>query len=142
MTATSQAPDPGKSAKPASVAAAPGPARPPWFSSSLQPRKRFISRFRRAAKYAFSLVVVTLAIGMLGYHALEGMPWLDAFHQAAMLLSGMGPVVDVKTTAGKIFDGVYALFCGVIMLAATGLMFAPVLHRLLHRFHLEDASGR
>ncbi len=101
-----------------------------------------MSRITRAAKYAFSLVVVTLAIGMVGYHALEGLAWLDAFHQAAMLLSGMGPVVDVKTTAGKVFDGVYALFCGVILLAATGLMFAPVLHRLLHRFHIEDAAGR
>lgn len=144
MTAGSHEPGPGnpESVAAASAAAVPRPARPPWFSPSLQPRKRFISRFRRAAKYAVSLVAVTLAVGMVGYHAIEGMPWLDAFHQAAMLLSGMGPVVDVKTTAGKIFDGVYALFCGVILLAATGLMFAPVLHRLLHRFHLEDASGR
>ncbi|HEV2221059.1 MAG TPA: hypothetical protein VGV08_10940 [Casimicrobiaceae bacterium] len=122
--------------------AAQGHVAPPWFAPALPPRKQFISRVRRAAKYAFSLVVATLAIGMVGYHALEGLSWLDAFHQAAMLLSGMGPVVDVKTTAGKVFDGVYALFCGVILLAATGLMFAPVLHRLLHRFHIEDAAGR
>jgi len=79
---------------------------------------------------------------MIGYRLLEQMSWLDAFHQAAMLLSGMGPVVEVKSTAGKLFDGIYALFCGVILLASTGLLFAPVLHRILHRFHLEDARER
>ncbi|MHB8495743.1 MAG: hypothetical protein ACYC9Z_16660 [Casimicrobiaceae bacterium] len=144
MTTMQRGPKPDKVAAQAkrSGAAAPGHSTPPWFAPALPPRKQFISRVRRAAKYAFSLVVVTLAIGMVGYHALEGLPWLDAFHQAAMLLSGMGPVVDVKTTAGKLFDGVYALFCGVILLAATGLLFAPVLHRLLHRFHIEDAAGR
>jgi len=77
-------------------------------------------------------------VGIIGYRLLEDLSWLDAFHQAAMLLSGMGPVVDMKTAAGKVFDGVYALFCGVILLASTGLLFAPVIHRLLHRFHIED----
>ena len=61
---------------------------------------------------------------------------------SALLLSGMGPVVDIKSTAGKLFDSIYALFCGVILLASTGLMFAPVIHRLLHRFHIEDARDR
>jgi hypothetical protein len=79
---------------------------------------------------------------MIGYRGLEHMSWLDAFHQSALLLSGMGPVVDIRSTAGKIFDGFYALFCGVILLASTGLMFAPVIHRILHRFHLEDARDR
>ncbi|MGE5088135.1 MAG: hypothetical protein ACM3QY_03330 [Candidatus Levyibacteriota bacterium] len=142
MSTGPRAPGAGASAAAATGAAASDHAAGPWFSPSLPPRRRFLSRVRRAARYALSLVAVTLAIGMVGYHALEGLTWLDAFHQAAMLLSGMGPVVGVKTTAGKLFDGVYALFCGVILLAATGLMFAPVLHRLLHRFHIEDASGR
>ena len=112
------------------------------FSGTLASRAIFLSRFRRAATYAFALVVATLAIGMIGYRALEGLSWLDAFHQSALLLSGMGPVVDIKSTGGKIFDGIYALFCGVVLLASTGLMFAPVIHRLLHRFHLEDARER
>ena len=142
MSAASRQPSPGQTAETGSGVTASGHAPGPWFAPALPPRKKFISRVRRAAKYALSLVVATLAIGMVGYHALEGLGWLDAFHQAAMLLSGMGPVVDVKTEAGKIFDSVYALFCGVVLLAATGLMFAPVLHRLLHRFHIEDASGR
>jgi hypothetical protein len=108
----------------------------------LAPRKVFLDRVRRAASWAALLVAVTLGIGIVGYRALEHMSWLDAFHQSALLLSGMGPVVDIKSTAGKLFDSVYALFCGVILLAATGLMFTPVIHRLLHRFHLEDAGER
>ena len=106
---------------------------------ALAPRTVFYARFRRTAMYALALVGATLAIGMLGYRALEHMSWLDAFHQAAMLMSGMGPVVEIRSTAGKIFDGVYALFCGVILLASTGLLFAPVIHRILHKFHVEDA---
>ncbi|HSQ80646.1 MAG TPA: hypothetical protein VLU54_05820 [Casimicrobiaceae bacterium] len=142
MSAASRQPSPEKTAETGSGVTTSGHAAGAWFAPSLPPRRKFISRVRRAAKYALSLVVATLAIGMIGYHVLEGLTWLDAFHQAAMLLSGMGPVVVVRTEAGKIFDGVYALFCGVILLAATGLMFAPVLHRVLHRFHIEDSSGR
>ena len=110
-------------------------------AGGLAPRSIFLTRVRRAAGYAFALVAVTLGIGMIGYRVFENLSWLDAFHQAAMLLSGMGPVADVKSTAGKIFDGIYALFCGVVLLASTGLLFAPVIHRVLHRFHLEDARG-
>jgi hypothetical protein len=108
----------------------------------LASRDVFLHRVRRATSYALALVTITLAIGMVGYHALERMSWLDAFHQSALLLSGMGPVVDIKSSAGKLFDGIYALFCGVVLLAATGLMFTPVIHRLLHRFHIEDARER
>jgi hypothetical protein len=117
-------------------APAQGASRPRAYE--LAPRTVFYSRFRRGAMYALALVGATLAIGMLGYRALEHMSWLDAFHQAAMLMSGMGPVVEIRSTAGKIFDGVYALFCGVILLASTGLLFAPVIHRILHKFHIED----
>ena len=108
----------------------------------LASRRRFLTRVRRAGTYAFALIALTLGIGMVGYHELASLSWLDAFHQAALLLSGMGPVADLYTTAGKIFDGVYALFCGVILLVATGLLFAPVIHRILHRFHIEDAGER
>ncbi|MBS0325475.1 MAG: hypothetical protein JSS46_02880 [Proteobacteria bacterium] len=115
---------------------------PSWFAPPTPTRGYFGARVLRGARYAATIVACALAIGMLGYHAIEGMSWLDAFHQAAMLLSGMGPVVDVRTAAGKIFDSVYALFCGVVLLAATGLMFAPVVHRILHRFHIEDTGDR
>ena len=112
------------------------------FAETLAPSDVFYTRFRRGATYALALVFSTLAVGMIGYRAFEHMSWLDAFHQSALLLSGMGPVVDIRSSGGKIFDSVYALFCGVILLASTGLMFAPVIHRILHRFHIEDAADR
>jgi len=114
------------------------PARELLFSGKLPPRAVFYSRVRRGGKYAFALVLVTLAVGMVGYHELEDISWLDSFHQSALLLSGMGPVVEMDSVAGKLFDGIYALFCGIILLAATGLLFAPVFHHILHRFHIED----
>ena len=120
----------------------PMPRAPARLPSALASRTVFLHRFRRGAAYAFAIIGVTLAIGMIGYHALEQMSWLDAFHQSALLLSGVGSAIDIRTSAGKLFDGIYALFCGVILLAVTGLMFAPVIHRLLHRFHLEDAGDR
>ena len=124
------------------AAAVPVPPAADRIASALSPRDVFYSRVRRAGKYAAGLVLVTLAAGMVGYHVLEDIGWLDAFHQSALLLSGMGPVVEMTTVAGKLFDGVYAIFCGIILLAATGLLFAPVLHRLLHRFHIEDSRDR
>ena len=129
----------GKTVRNEAAGRAHAPWRPP---AALASRRVFLHRFRRGATYAFVVVGVTLVIGMIGYHAFAQMSWLDAFHQAALLLSGVGSAVDVKSDAGKVFDGIYALFCGVILLAVTGLMFAPVIHRLLHRFHLEDARDR
>jgi hypothetical protein len=126
-----------KTAKPAAA-----PASAFDLSPTLPPRDVFLSRVRRAAIYALALIVLTLAVGMVGYHELEDISWLDSFHQSALLLSGMGPVVEIETVAGKLFDGIYALFCGVVLLASTGLLFAPVLHRILHRFHIEDSRDR
>jgi hypothetical protein len=119
-----------------------GPAPPEHRVRGLSPPHVFYTRVRRAATYALGLVLATLIAGIIGFHIIEQLPWLDAFHQSAMLLSGMGPVVEMKSSAGKIFDGIYALFCGVILLASTGLLFAPVIHRILHRFHIEDAGDR
>jgi len=127
---------PKSPAKDRAAATAAGPFR---YANELSPPNVFYSRVRRGVTYALVLVAVTLAVGMLGYHELEDISWLDSFHQSALLLSGMGPVVEMSSVAGKVFDGIYALFCGIILLAATGLLFAPVLHRILHRFHIEDS---
>ncbi|MHB8679476.1 MAG: hypothetical protein ACYC7G_07050 [Rudaea sp.] len=81
--------------------------------------------------------MVSLFIGMLGYHMLEGLSWLDAFVNASMLLGGMGPVDPLHTTGGKLFAGLYALYCGFMVIAIAGIIFAPIVHRFLHRFHLE-----
>lgn len=82
----------------------------------------------------------SLAIGMWGYVYYEGLAWRDAFLNAAMLLGGMGPVESPQTPGGKLFAGAYALFAGMVVLVIAGIMLAPLVHRLLHRFHWEEAE--
>jgi len=92
-------------------------------------------------KYTFvsvGLIVFSLVIGMIGYHAFEGLPWIDAFLNAAMLMGGMGPVNALQTDAGKVFAGIYALYCGMVLLIAVAIFAAPIFHRFLHHFHLES----
>jgi hypothetical protein len=98
-------------------------------------RARFIVRFLQHLAVAAALAAVSLAIGIAGYMYFEGLPWLDAFMNSAMLLGGMGPVDAPKTNAGKLFAGLYALYCGLVFLVTIGVLFAPVLHRALHKFH-------
>jgi hypothetical protein len=87
------------------------------------------------------LALLTLFLGMALYHWVEGRDWSDAFLNSAMLLGGMGPVDRLETTAGKWLAGVYALFAGIVFLVLAGVMLAPVLHHVLHRFHLENVDG-
>jgi hypothetical protein len=91
----------------------------------------------RSGFVAFVLTAIALSIGAFGYHATEGLPWLDSFLNASMILSGMGPVDPVKTEAGKIFATCYAIFSGVAFLSIVALFLAPALHRFLHKFHLD-----
>ncbi len=106
------------------------------------PTRRFLQRLAGHVAVALGLVVVSLLIGMLGYERCENLAWRDAFLNSAMLLGGMGPVDAPKTPDGKVFAGVYALYCGLVFLIAAGVIFAPLLHRLLHRFHWVDEAGR
>jgi hypothetical protein len=101
-------------------------------------RPQFRRRMLRHAAWAMLIVVGSLVVGMAGFRYLEpdGVhDWYDAFVNAAMLLGGMGPIHQPTTPAGKVFAGLYALYCGLVLLVVVGLLFAPVLHRLLHRFH-------
>jgi hypothetical protein len=82
-------------------------------------------------------ITVSLLIGILGYHYLEGLSWIDSLVNASMLLGGMGPVNQLHTTAGKIFASFYALFSGMVLLVAVSILIAPIFHRFLHHFHLE-----
>ena len=82
----------------------------------------------------------SLAFGMLGYHVYEGLGAVDSFLNASMILSGMGPVDTMRTDAGKMFAGFYALYSGLAVLVIAGLIFAPLVHRLLHRFHADDSE--
>ena len=116
-------------------------ASSPYIPAPLSPTSRYYARVRRALALSFSLIGGTLVIGTIGYHAIDDFTWLDAFHQSSLLMAGMGPVKENVSAAGKLFDSFYALFCGVILLGSTGIMFTPIIHRILHRFHIEDASA-
>ena len=107
----------------------------------LLPRREYFQRLARHAALGLTVIVVALGIGMAGYHAFENLPWVDAFVNAAMILSGMGPVATLQTEGGKIFAGCYALFSGLALIAILGIIFGPVIHRALHKFHLEDQGG-
>ena len=111
------------------------------FESKNQPllsSGRFIRRLANNLSAACVLIGVSLLVGMAGYHFLEGMAWIDAFANASMILSGMGPLGELKTWGGKLFAGLYALYSGLLLIVVAGLMFAPVVHRILHQFHLEQ----
>ena len=108
----------------------------------LLPRHRFIRRLLHHLAFALVLIGGSLVAGMIGYRALERLTWIDAFLNASMLLGGMGPVNPPQTVGGKLFAGLYALYAGLLFIAITGLLIAPVLHRVVHRFHLErEAEG-
>ena len=115
-----------------------------WFGSwerrghGLLPMPAFLRRFAFNLLLGIGFIAVSLAIGMCGYAGFEGLSLTDSFLNAAMILSGMGPVAPMQTEAGKIFAGTYALYSGLAVLAAAGVVFAPVLHRLLHHFHADD----
>jgi len=102
------------------------------------PRQRFARRVLLHFAAALGVLSVSLALGMWGYEYFEHLPWRDAFLNAAMLIGGMGPVDAPRTNGGKVFAGLYALYAGLVFLAAAGLVFAPILHRVLHRFHWEQ----
>jgi hypothetical protein len=95
----------------------------------------------RFGAMALFIILGSLVIGMVGYHLFEGLTWIDAFLNAAMLLGGMGPVTELHTTAGKLFAGFYALYSGLVFLLVAGVLFAPIIHRFLHRFHVEIDAG-
>jgi len=102
----------------------------------------FIRRMAFHALLALAVIAASLLIGMLGYRHFERMSWLDAFLNASMILGGMGPVkTEGLSDPGKLFAGLYALYSGVVFIAVMGLMLAPVVHRVLHRFHWEDERG-
>ena len=109
-------------------------------SKPLLPRPAFYRRLARSLAIGLVVIAFALGIGMVGYRAFEPMSWVDAFVNAAMILSGMGPVSSLQTDGGKIFAGCYALFSGLAFLTSLGIFFAPVFHRFLHKFHAEEAK--
>lgn len=104
----------------------------------LASRRTFLRRLALNATIGGAILVFSLGIGVLGYHFLEGLSWIDALLNASMILGGMGPVNPLRTEAGKIFASFYALYSGVILLASVGVLAAPIFHRFLHHFHLAE----
>lgn len=103
----------------------------------LLPRKTFVLRVLRSLVLAVGIIGVSLALGVFGYHFCEGLSWLDSLLNASMILTGMGPVSELHTVAGKLFASFYALFSGVVFISAVAIFLAPLGHRFLHKFHLE-----
>lgn len=110
-------------------------------SQPLLSRPQFLLRVAWSAAVALCLVGVSLFAGIVGYRNLERMSWTDAFLNASMLLGGMGPVNAPGSQGGKIFAGIYALYCGLVVIFVAGLLLAPILHRVLHQLHVERGNS-
>jgi len=98
----------------------------------------FIRRLVRFIGIAILLILVSLCIGISGYHWIAGLNWVDALLNASMILGGMGPVNVLASTGAKIFASLYALFSGLVFIAVMGIVFSPIVHRMLHKFHIDD----
>lgn len=101
-------------------------------------RRHFLRRLFRNVSFGIIICIISLFIGILGYHYIEGMSWVDSYLNAAMILSGMGPVGELHTIGGKIFAGSYAIFSGAIFLVIIALVLSPVIHWVFVKFHMES----
>jgi len=101
-------------------------------------RAMFFRRLAASTALGVTIVGVSLFAGMLGYHTIEGLGWVDSFLNASMLLGGMGPLEHDRNAAGKIFEGLYALYCGLAVITVSAIIFAPVIHRFMHKLHADD----
>ncbi|MCX5719991.1 MAG: hypothetical protein NT055_08580 [Nitrospirae bacterium] len=106
------------------------------YHKPLISRKEFISRQLRYVIFSLLILFGSIGIGMTGYHFLGKLPWVDAFLNASMILTGMGPVDHLDTHEGKLFSAFYALFSGISFLTFVAVLFSPIYHRFLHKFHL------
>ncbi len=102
------------------------------------PIPHFLFRLGRYGLVALSLIVFSVLLGTIGYHHFGKISWLNSFHMACMILTGMGPVVEMTSASSKIFSSIYALYSGVAFLSITAVFFAPIIHRLLHIIHVEQ----
>ena len=100
--------------------------------------RMFVATLLKCLGIIIAVIVFSLAVGMCGYHYIVGLEWIDAFHNAAQILGGMGEVATITTFNGKLFSGIYAIYCGLVILACMGLLFAPIMHRMMHIFHIHD----
>jgi hypothetical protein len=112
-------------------------------SKPVLPQAKFISRQWWALLLGVALITVSLAIGMIGYrYFFPKLDWADAFVNAAMILSGMGPIANAESTGAKIFSGCYAIYSGLMLVMTAGVVFAPLVHRFLHKLHADEDDLR
>jgi hypothetical protein len=111
-------------------------------SAKLAPMHVFYRRLVTSTTIALFVLLICLVMGTVGYHFIAKVAWIDSFHNASMILSGMGPVVEIKNTAGKIFSSLYAIFSGVVFITNIGIVLAPAAHRILHRLHVDESAGK
>jgi hypothetical protein len=104
----------------------------------LAPHWLFYRRLSINFALGLALILVSLATGMLGYRYFEGLSWLRSFGHAAMILGGMGPYAEPVNDCSKLFEGIYAIYCGLLLIGVTGLILSPVFHRVMHQLHLPD----
>ena len=104
----------------------------------LASKDKFIRRVLRNVTFSFCIIAICLLIGIVGYHYLAGISWIDSLHNASMILSGMGPVVNIQNDMGKYFSSFYALFSGIVFVSILGILLAPLAHRLFHKLNLEE----
>ncbi len=118
------------------------PARGWWVyerrTDAVAPRSVFIKRILGATGLALAVILVTLSLGIVGYHFIAGFNWIDSLLEASMILGGMGPVNELHGDGSKIFASIYALFSGLVILALMGIMLSPVVHRVMHKFHVDE----
>ena len=107
----------------------------------LLPRKQFVKRQVRYAGFSLVILVFSLGVGTAGYHLFGSLAWVDAFLNASMILTGMGPVDHLDTVCGKLFASFYALFSGIAFLTFAGVLFAPLYHRFLHKLHVDISEN-
>ena len=130
---------PGPAGKKPAAAAAPALKHPaPPAGMKAKRHRPFYHRMLLALGLSGSIIGAALIVGVLGYHTIAGFGWVDSLLNASMILSGMGPVGDLKTDAAKVFASAYALFSGLVFIGATGILLTPIFHRVLREFHLEQ----
>lgn len=114
-----------------------------WLSyerhhEKLAPRSVFLKRLLAAEAFALALIATALIIGIAGYHFIAGFEWLDSLLEASMILGGMGPIKELPSDGAKFFASIYALFSGLIFIGVMGIVLSPVVHRVMHKFHVDD----
>jgi hypothetical protein len=110
-------------------------------TDKLVPLPTFLRRMALCLLLTHSILCAALGLGVLGYHGIVGLSWIDSLLNASMILTGMGPVATMTTTSAKLFASGYALFSGVVFLSSIGFLLAPLFHRILHKFHLDDIAN-